>query len=197
MHEGTMATKENSSTPLQPSEGKQLDFMSTLFPTLQTHSKQSRGQALKATTMFTPLPSVVEEGCENNHRGINWPHYENMLKLFALGYLIQGTPTQQQEKDKVDLATAIEKVGNAQYKKKHLDADKIIKNASGVYMCYGKNVIRAMAERDPQVSERCLKDLRSEILDTRNENNAKQLHKTMRKAKTIFMKLQSRYREKE
>ena len=101
--------------------------------------------------------------------------------------------TQQQQKDKADLEKAIEEKGNAKYKKKHLTAQEIMKRDSGVYMHYGQNVIRAMAEPDPIVSERRLKDLRSEIPDTRNDDNARQLHRTMSKGRTIFMTLQSRY----
>ena len=158
--------------------------------------KQTMKQKLRGTTMFTPLPSIVSDGYMVQYRGINWAHYENMLKLFALGLLIRGEMTLQQAKDKEDLEKAIEEKGNAKYKKKHLSATKIIERDSGVYMRYGKNVIRAMAEPDPIVSERRLKDLRSEIPDTRNNDNARQLHRTMSKAKTIFMTLQSRYKTK-
>ena len=187
--------------PLFPADQKapvpqqmMLNFGTSLAPALPKKPKQTKKQTLKATTMFTPLPSIVEEGYDKPHKGINWPHYENMLKLFAFSYLVHGQLTQQQQKDKDDLTKAIETTGNARYKKKHLSAEEIMERDSGVYMRYGKNVIRAMAEKDPLVSERRLKDLRSEIPDTRNDNNAIQLHKMMSKAKTVFMTLQSRYK---
>ena len=196
-HEHSERDEKREVIPPQPEkQPQQLDFTADLSSALPPRPKQTPMQALKATTMFTPLPSIVEEGYGKQHRGIDWPHYENMLKLFALDYFVQETPTQQQEKDRKDLTMAIEQAGNAKYKKKRLTAEEIIDRDSGIYMRYGKNVIRAMAEPDPQVSERCLKDLRSEISDTRNENNAIQLHKMMSKARTIFMKLQSRYRER-
>ena len=182
--------------PHGKSQQMMLDFGPDFVIPLPEKPKQTKKQALKATTMFTPLPSIVEEGYDKKHRGINWPHYKNMLKLFTLGYLIQGELTPQQQKDKDDLTQAIEKTGNAKYKKKHLSAEEIIERDSGVYMRYGKNVIRAMAEKDPLVSERQLKDLRSEIPDTRNDNNAIQLHKMMSHSKAIFMSMQSRYKAK-
>lgn len=172
------------------------DFGPSFALAMPEQPKQTMKQKLQNTTMFTPLPTIVSEGYDDEHKGINWPHYENMLKLFALGLIVRGELTQQQKKDKEDLTQAIEVAGNAKYKKKHLSAEEIIKRDSKVYMRYGRNVIRAMAEPDPIVSERRLKDLRSEIPDTRNENNATQLHKMMSKAKTIFMTLQSRYKTK-
>ena len=164
-----------------------------LAAALPTPPAQTHKQQLKTGTI---LPSIVSEGSDRFCQGINWAHYENILKLFALGYLIRGEMTRQQKKDKSDLIAAIEKAGNAKYKKKHLSAEEIIQRDSGVYLRYGKNVIRAMAEPDPQVSERRLKDLRSEIQDTRNDFNATQLHKMMSKAKTIYMTMQSRYNQK-
>jgi len=191
-HQQENEKKDTSSSNSE--ELQQLDLFTGLPVAQPTRPKQTRMQALKSTTMFTPLPSIVEEGYNRRHRGINWPHYENMLKLFALKYMVQGIPTQQQEKDIIDLTKAVEEKGNARYKKKHLTAEEITERDSGVYMRYGKNVIRSMAEMDPLVSERRLKDLRTEISDTRNENNSVQLHKMMSKAKTIFITLQSRYR---
>ena len=169
-----------------------------LFPAaLPTPPQQTVKQQLQSTTTFTPLPSIVSSGYNQKHRGINWSHYENMLKLFALSYMYHGQVlTQQQEKDKADLEQAIEEAGNARYKKKHLTAEQIMKRDEGIYMRYGQNVIRGMADPDPLVSERRLKDLRSEIPDTRNDNNATQLHKMMSKAKTIAMILQNRYKAK-
>jgi len=169
----------------------------SLQAALPTSPAQTVQQTLKATTIFTPLPSIVSFGYNQKHRGINWSHYENMLKLFALSYMYHGQVlTQQQEKDKADLEQAIEEAGNAKYKKKHLTAEQIMKRDEGVYMRYGQNVIRAMAEPDPLVSERRLKDLRSEIPDTRVSDNAIQLHKMMSKAKTIAMVMRARYSNK-
>lgn len=178
---------------IQQKKTKNAHKISAALPAPPTQTHQ---QKLKATTLLTPLPSIVSEGFAVSYRGINWAHYENILKLFALNYLIQGEMTPQQQKDKEDLTRAIESAGNAKYKKKRLTAQQIIERDSGVYLRFGKNVIRAMAEPNPIVSERRLKDLRSEIADTRNENNAIQLHKTMSKAKTIFMTMQSRYNQK-
>ncbi len=178
-----------------PNISKAQQLTLSLFPAaLPTPPKQTIKQQLQGSTTFTPLPSIVSAGFNKAHTGINWPHYENMLKLFALGYLYHGKLTQQQQKDKDDLTQAIEEVGNAKFKKKHLTAEEITERDSRVYMRYGQNVIRAMADPDPLVSERRLKDLRSEIPDTRNNNNATQLHKMMSKAKTIAMILQNRYK---
>lgn len=180
-------------SPLPDLSGAQQMTLPLFTAAMPAQPKQTAKQQLQNTTTFTPLKSIVSEGFDKPHTGINWPHYENMLKLFALGYLYQGELSQQQQKDKQDLEQAIEQVGNAKFKKKHLTAEEIIEKSSGVYMRYGKNVIRAMAEKNPLVSERQLKDLRSEIPDTRNDNNATQLHKMMSKAKTVAMVMQDRY----
>jgi len=186
--------KARQNQPTLPSFTPQRLIQGT-FVFSPTAPQQTTQKALKSSTMFTPLPTIVSPAFTHKYRGINWPHYENMLKLFALGYLVRnGQLTQQQEKDKEELSEAIETVGNAKAKKKKKTAEEIMNAADGVYMTYGRNVIRAMAEPDPIVSERCLKDLRSEIPDTRNDQNAIQLHKMMSKAKTIFMAMQSRYK---
>ena len=181
----------------KPRKVKAAPQQASIKAALPTPPAQTTQQALKATTIFTPLPSIVSAGYNQPHRGINWSHYENMLKLFALSYMYHGQVlTQQQEKDKADLEKAIEEAGNARYKKKHLTAEQIMKRDEGIYMRYGENVIRAMAEPDPVVSERRLKDLRSEIPDTRVGDNATQLHKMMSKAKTIAMIMCARYSNK-
>lgn len=177
---------------------EQLTLNITILLPPECRQTKTRARVLKETTAWTPLPSIVSEGYLAAHRGINWPHYENMWKLFALEeYFIHGEPTRQQTRDREELTAAIEKVGNAKNKRKHLTAQQIMAKAAKVYMRYGKNVIRAMDEKDPIVSERCLKDLRSEIPDTRNDYNATQLHKVMSKAKTIYMRMQSRYTSNE
>ena len=187
--------KPSDDTKKQPQQ-LTLNFAEEVAAVLPAPPKQTHKQKLHNTTMLTRLPPIVEEGYDAPHSGINWPHYENMLKLFAFGFLVKDTLTSQQEVDKVALSAAIESVGNAHYKKKHLSAEEIVHRANRTYMRYGKNVILAMAEPDPLVSERRLKDLRSEIFDTRNEDNARQLHKMMSKARSIYMTMQARYKQK-
>jgi len=154
---------------------------------------ETRQGALKKTTMLTQ-PTIVSEGFDAPHRGINWPHYENIWKLFALeNVFMSDEPTKQQQIDRQELRSAIEVAGNAKYKRKHLTADEIIKRDSKVYVRYGKNIIRAKAERDPYASESRLKDLRSDIYDTRSEENATQLRKVTHKVKAIYDLMTARY----
>ena len=166
----------------------------TLDIVLPKEPKETLKSALKRTTMLTALPTIVSEGFDAKHNGINWPHYENIWKLFALeNVFMSAKPTKQQEIDRQELREAIEIAGNARYKRKHLTADEIIKRDSKVYVRYGKNIIRAKAERDPYASEVRLKDLRSDIYDTRSPENATQLRKVTHKVKAIYELMQARY----
>ena len=70
--------------------------LSAALPTPPTLTFQQKLQA------GTSLPSIVSEGSDRPCQGINWAHYENLLKLFALGFLIRGEMTRQQKKDKSD-----------------------------------------------------------------------------------------------
>ena len=150
-------------------------------------------EQLKRSTALSTV-SIVSEGFDKPHSWINWPHYENMWKLFALeNVFILGKPTPQQEKDRQDLRCAIYIAGNAKYKRKRLTVEEIIERDSKEYMTYGKNIIRAKAEKDSYTSERRLKSLRSDIYDTRSEENATQLRRVTHKVKAIYDQMMERY----
>lgn len=190
-------TRERRQTAEMEEQSLPFDYNSSITDAYPPRPKQSIAKKSKTTTMLTPLSSIVEEGYEKQYNGINWPHFENMLKLYALDFFIDGTPTEQQKKDIAELTEAIEFTGNMKYKKKHLTAKEILDGARGAYMNFGRRVINAMAEPDPYASEVKLNKLRFEISDTYNEINAGQLNKVMHKADAIFRAMRSRYREKE
>jgi hypothetical protein len=148
--------------------------------------------------MLSPpkMRSIVNPYYESSHAGINWPHYENILSLFALETLVQRPPTRQQQTDIEELSEAIENVANKAYKKKHKLAQEVIKEEKGVYLNFGKSVIKTLSQ-NPQNAENCdLSEYQEEIHDTQNDFNAEQLQKTLKKSQEIFIALRNRYRSR-
>ena len=178
---------------------EQMDFREALFAALPTPPVQNQEQKLKGSTMLTPLPSIVEEGYKEKHRHINWPHYKNMLKLFAIDFFIPDNmpPTEQQKKDKEELEKAIEAVGNAGNKRKHLSAQKIVKDSNGTYMSCGKNVIRAMAEKDKEIQAHLFWIIDREISEAPFDVDRKQRRLVKHAAKEIYNDLAKRYHGRE
>ena len=158
---------------------------------LQKQPEQSLKQILNSSTFFIPLSSIVSDGYNKRCNGMNWPHHENMLKLFAIDFFIDGEPTQQQEKDKKDLIAAIVERGIPSRKRnKPFTVEEIISHHSGSYMDYGRDVIRAIAKND--IAQ--LEALNAQVSDAYYQENSIQLRKINRKARDIFNQLQSRYR---
>lgn len=154
--------------------------------------QQSRKSEWQNTTMFTPVEPVVSFGFLRSYRGINWPHYENMLKLYAVDLFIQnepdGKPTDQQEKDKAALEEAIEAKGNAK-RVRPLTVNEIVKRDSKVYMTYGKDIIYALV----MCNEKTLKELHAQITNSFNQRDAEQRKTMYNKATQIYNKLVDRY----
>ena len=151
-------------------------------------------------TPTRPLPSVISKDSSpyHVHKGIHWPYYENILKLYALGFLIKGEATLQQQKDKAELTQAIESFGNGSFKKrnlkkKHLSAKELMEADSGVYLTFGKDIIRARAQNDTAKRVHDLMDLQAQIKDAHGEN-AIQLEKMWLKSHRIFEFMQERYK---
>ena len=180
----------------QEKQNEETDFDAMLTSAFPQQPMQTRKQDLKKGSIFTPLEPIVNLGYNAPHKGINWPHYENMLKLIAIDYFVQGAPSSQQEEDKKNLQNAVEDFVNLKYKKKHLTAQEILERDTGVYMHFGKSVLFALAVSDAQVSKYFLDELNAEISETSNEHNANQLRKMMHKAKFVFSTLQQRYRSR-
>ncbi|MBP5160628.1 MAG: hypothetical protein ILP11_01060 [Alphaproteobacteria bacterium] len=162
--------------------------------------RKPRARELKETTVWTPLPSIVSTGYKSYHTYVNWEHYENMWKLFALNtYFIRDNhPTRQQAKDQKDLQAAIEEAGNANFKTKRLDAQQIINNLvhsrnSGKYFRYGQNVIAAAATADATNPTAGLAALGVKICTTSDKHNADHLWQIMTKTRIIYHDLIKRY----
>ena len=167
-------------------QSKQPEFQ--LQPALPHPPAQTQQQQLKNSTW---LSSIVSEGYKETHRGINWPHYENMLKLYALGALFKNTLTPQQQKDKADLGEAIEYVYNTKNpRKKEKSANEILQKATGVYMQYGFEVIDAM------VLGTSLSDLRDRIYRSHVREDREQREKMFYKSYDIVRALRARYKQK-
>ncbi len=160
-------------------QSKQLGFR--LQVVLPYPPAQTQKQQLKTGTS---LPSIVSPRYDKFYRGTNWPHFENRLKLFTLDYLIKGELTPQQKKDKTDLEKAIEKKGNTTARGK------------GSCMEYAQDIIRALADPDPDRSQYKLRALRDQIDNTPSEPHAKQLYTVMTKAQSIYTLIRTRYRTK-
>lgn len=162
---------------------------------LPTPPAQTPKQQLRSSTSLTP-PSIVSPYFDRPHKGINWPHYENILKLYALGVLYKGELTQQQQQDKKDLEEAIEYVYRIKHPRarKQKSAAEIIKKIRGKYIPYGKNVITALNIQDEGIRSSVMNDLEEDILRTHNPHNAIQLGKVMKKSRAIVSLLRNRYR---
>jgi len=184
--EGTPATT-------QAAPKKQIQQPVKLAAALPTPPVQTSKQQLQNSTMFTPLPSIVSKGYDKQYNGINWPHYENILKLFALSYIYRGTLTAQQQKDKQDLIKAIEEVGNAKQEKKHLSSDEIIHKATGAYLQFGQDTICAFAHPDQKISQALQYDLEVYINTRHNRQNQEQLRKISKKSVKIVEFIKNRY----
>lgn len=159
--------------------------------------EQTQKQKLQSSTILTP-PSIVSPNFDKPHKGINWPHYENILKLYALGVLYKGELTRQQQQDKKDLEKAIEYVYRIKHPRarRHKFAKEIVEKACGRYIQYGKNIISALNITDEGLRASMMYDLEEEISKTHNPHNARQLDKTMHKSRNIVTMLRKRYQSK-
>ena len=167
------------------SKSEQSDISAALPPRPEHNLKDD----LQSTTAITFLPSIVSPYFLGKYRGINWPHYENMLKLYALDFFVNGEPTEQQKRDREELQEAIEVKGNLKYKKKHVSFKEVIESDTGVYMNYGKDVIRALVFCD----RKALQELHAQILNSYNSQDSRQREAMYTKASLIYKKLKDRY----
>ena len=155
--------------------------------------QQSFKNTLQNTTMLIPPETILSSGYLKNYNGINWPHYENMLKLYGIKRFVDreenGKPTLQQEKDMEVLNQAIEVTGNTQYKKKHITAEEVVKRDTKVYMTYGMDIIHALVFCDRMK----LRELHAQILNSRNPHDSAQRETMYTKAASIYEKLAERY----
>ena len=192
----------------QPQKPTPVASNPALTPALPTPPAQTTQQALKATTMWTPLPSIVSPGYDRQHTGVNWPHYENMLKLYTLNLLTRGrTLTTQQETDKTELEQAIvaaeearlaralaRKVARGKGPKKPKAPetptlhDVLQRFENNRYLEAGHNVIHAQVLKMDTMDQ---VDFR--IQHTINDNNSEQLDKVKQKALGIVRMMRVRY----
>lgn len=177
-----------------------------LTAALPTPPTQTQKQKLQSSTMFTPQ-SIVSPLFDKTYRGTNWPHFENVLKLYALGLLIKGEMTPQQKKDKEELEAAITQVGRKKFKNNNLSAQQIMKKTKGVYIEKGKEIIAnlfktldkadqlSLSTQDRQTEiQYTLDPYAREIKETQNEYNARQLSNVLSRARSIAIKMHGRYK---
>ena len=182
------ATQPKQKTNVQPPQTPVVPVVTPQTP------QQTFSQALKSTTMLVRPDSIVSKGFEKEYNGINWPHYENILKLYTLNQLVEGEYTAQQQKDQADLLRAIKFVGNKGRKRTSLSAEEVIQRQNGVYLNFGRSVIDALTDPDGIMSVVQLKELRAEILRA-DGYNAIQLQKVMDKSRQIVHMMQQRYKK--
>ena len=181
-----------------------------LTAALPTPPAQTTQQQLQATTIFTPLPSIVSDGYERRHSGINWPHYENMLKLYALNLITRGrTLTPEQQQDKAELEEAIvaaeearqeralaQRIARGKGPKKPKEPvrpalqDVLKQFENNRYIEAGHNVIHARVLKMDTMEQ---VDFR--IQHTINDNNSQQLDKVKQKALAIIEMMRVRYKK--
>ena len=182
--------------PLIPYHSRTQQLQMRLAPAMPPAPARTFRQALTSSTIFIPAPSIVSPGFKKKYTGINWANFENILKFYALGVLYKGALTQQQEKDKADLARAIEEVYKTKHPTRPKTAQEIVDNVKGTYIQYGKDIIHALGVPDREIRSALMSNLESEITQTRNERNADQLRKVMRKSTDIVSLLRARYKSK-
>lgn len=138
----------------------------------------------KPIKQATPLPSIVTKGYMDAPKGrINWAHFENMLKLYTLGFLYQDTLlTPEQKKDKEDLTYAIEQVENLKHPKNPLSAEEIVQKTSTTYFAFGKQFIEGKANNNQEL----LGELRAEMASTSNEHHFNKMQNTIGIADRVF-----------
>lgn len=167
---------------------ERLDLSAALPPA----PPQTKKEELKISVSPRALESIVSKGFEFSYKWINWPHYENILKLYTISVLYKQNLTQQQQIDVADLRKAIEFVGN-KGRVKPLTAEEISRRQNGRYLTFGKRVIDAIAKEDAFESLIELQSLGKEIREERNYYNALHLQKVMDKSRSIFCTIQNRY----
>ena len=138
----------------------------------------------KPATQSKALSSIVTKGYMNAQKGrINWAHFENMLKLYTLGFLYQDTLlTPEQKKDKEDLTYAIEQVENLKHPKHPLSAEEIVQKTNTAYFAFGKQFIEGKANNNREL----LDELRAEIASTSNEHHFNKMQKTVGIVDRVF-----------
>ena len=187
-----------------------LDPNSSITDAYPPRPKQTYRQAANGSTMFTRPETLVSPGYTAPCRGMNWPHIENILKLYAISFFIVGTPTEQQKEDIEELSKAVRSGDDARAKRTNpttKTAQEIISGEKRVYVKYGKDIIwalagyeRALAEHNEE-AERFysdeLKARNAEITNSYIQQDANQRRKVSEKANKIFELLGKRYRVKE
>ncbi len=192
-------TTQKSVTPApkkaEKSKTKQMEL--NLFPGLPKPPEQTPKQALQASTALTP-PSIVARGYNEWHYGgMNWPNNKNIWTLYAISFLFPEPLTPLQQKDKKELAAAVEEYGNRKLKKIHHSADEIIDARSGEpYIRCGLDTIRAMGKPTEGERNRALSEVKRRHLETQNENNADRISEIITTAKGICDMLRTRYNGK-
>lgn len=131
----------------------------------------------KPATQSKELSSIVTQEYMNATKGlINWAHFENMLKLYTLGFLYQDTLlTPEQKKDKEDLICAIEQVEHPKHPRNPLPAEEIVQKTNTTYFAFGKQLIDARVYNNQEL----LGELRAEMSSTSNEHHFKKMKRTV------------------
>lgn len=144
----------------------------------------------KPATQSKELSSIVTQGYMNAKKGrINWAHFENMLKLYTLGFLYQDTLlTPEQKKDKEDLTNAIEQVEHLKHPRNPLPAEEIVQQTNTTYFAFGKQFIEGKATNNQEL----LGELRAEMASTSNEHHFNKMQNTIGIVDRVFDLIKNR-----